>query len=110
MTSVLESRLPLLLLSSLYLCPNFLGGMGVDEQWGIPFEQVRLCVAGGGRVVGEGKGELNSEEKKEKRARDLRQFPYGTDFFSRLPHSINIRLIHRTSFSPPANLSFVCSI
>lgn len=37
------SAAPVLALS----LPSFLGGKGVDEQWGIPFEQARLCVAGG---------------------------------------------------------------
>lgn len=106
MTSVLISCFPLPLLSSLYLCPHFLEGKGVDERWGIPFEQARLCIADGG---GDDRGAfgLARWKKKGKRAGDLRQLPYGADFFPRLPHSINIRLIRHRSSSPPVNLATV---
>lgn len=108
MTSVLDSCLPLLLLSSLYLCPHFWEVRGLMSSGGFRLNKHASASLAGG---GERRFRLNSVEKKKKkkRAGDLRQLPYGTDFFPRLPHSINIRLIRRPSLSPPVNLSSVCS-
>lgn len=109
-TSVLTSCLPLPLLSSLYLCPHFLGGKGLMSGGGFRLNKHAFAplVEGAGGWGGRGRGfGLTCWVKKGKRAGDLRQLPYGADFFSRLPHSINIRLIRRRSSSPPVNPSSV---